>query len=407
MAERRGSDMTLQSGRVIWIVLDGVGLEALPDAPEYADADAATLPHVAAASGGLNLPNMRKLGLGCLAEIAGVLPVTTPAGAYGRFAEKSSGKDSIVGHWELAGVVVDKPFATYPHGFPCQLVRAFAEISGVQPLGNISAGGLSILKEYGAEHVRTGRPILYTSVDSVFQVAAHEDVLPPEKLYDLCRSTKPLTEEYGIARVIARPFVGDVQGGFRRTAGRKDFPTPPPQRTLLECLFAEGYTVTAVGKISDLFAGRGISRSVATVDNSDGMEKVVTSLATLDKGLLMANLIDFDMVYGHRKDAVGFGRALEEFDAWLPQLFNAMRHEDLLVICADHGCDPTTPGSDHTREYVPGLFWSKAMQKGCALGDRQSFSDVAATLADFFRVPGTVAGESFERLLGLTSNINS
>lgn len=399
--------MTRQSKRAIWIVLDGVGLEALPDAGEYSDEDAATLPHVAAACGGLNLPNMRNLGLGCLAEIEGVLPVSNPAGCYGRLAEMSSGKDSIIGHWELAGVVVDQPFATYPHGFPAELVRKFVEISGTQPLGNIPAGGLAILKEFGAEHVRTGRPILYTSIDSVFQVAAHEDVLPPEKLYDLCRAVKPLTDEYGIARVIARPFVGDAQNGFRRTARRKDFPTPPPQRTLLEDLIDKGYMVTAVGKISDLFTGRGISRSIATVDNDDGMEKVVAGLATLDKGLLMANLIDFDMVYGHRKDAAGFGRALEKFDAWLPQLFKAMRFEDLLVICADHGCDPTTPGSDHTREYVPVLLWSKAMRRGCALGDRQSFADVAATLADFFQVPKTLAGESFERLIGLKRDVNS
>ena len=399
--------MTLQSRRAIWIVLDGVGLEALPDAREYSDEDAATLPHVAAACGGLNLPNMRNLGLGCLAEIEGVPPASEPAGVYGRLAETSSGKDSIIGHWELAGVVVNKPFATYPQGFPAELVRKFAEITGAEPLGNISAGGLSILREYGAEHVRTGRPILYTSVDSVFQVAAHEDVLPPEKLYDLCRAVKPLTDEYGIARVIARPFDGDSQGGFRRTAGRKDFPVPPPQKTLLEGLVDKGYMVTAVGKISDLFAGRGISRSVATIDNNDGMEKVIVGLAALETGLLIVNLIDFDMVYGHRNDALGFGRALEEFDAWLPQLFNMMRTEDLLVICADHGCDPTTPGSDHTREYVPVLLWSKAMKRGRALGDRQSFSDVAATLADFFRVPGTLAGESFERLLGLTRTVNS
>jgi len=394
--------MTLQSRRAIWIVLDGVGLEALPDAREYSDEGAATLPHVAAACGGLNLPNMCNLGLGCLAEIEGVPPASEPAGVYGRLAETSSGKDSIIGHWELAGVVVNKPFATYPQGFPAELVRKFAEITGAEPLGNISAGGLSILREYGAEHVRTGRPILYTSVDSVFQVAAHEDVLPPEKLYDLCRAVKPLTDEYGIARVIARPFDGDSQGGFRRTAGRKDFPVPPPQKTLLEGLVDKGYMVSAVGKISDLFAGRGISRSVATIDNNDGMEKVIAGLAALETGLLMVNLIDFDMVYGHRNDALGFGRALEEFDAWLPQLFNVMRTEDLLVICADHGCDPTSPGSDHTREYVPVLLWSKAMKRGRALGDRQSFSDVAATLADFFRVPGTLAGESFERLLGLT-----
>jgi len=393
--------MTPPSGRVIWIVLDGVGLEALPDAWAYGDEDAATLPHVAAACDGLNLPNMQQLGLGCLAEIAGVPPVSTPSGAYGRLAERSSGKDSIVGHWELAGVVVDKPFATYPQGFPCELVERFAEISGAQPLGNVPAGGISVLKEFGAEHVRTGRPILYTSVDSVFQVAAHEDVLPLEKLYKLCRAAKALTDEYDIARVIARPFKGDSLEGFRRTPGRKDFPAPPPRTTLLECLAASGYMVSGVGKINDLFAGRGIDRSVATVDNDDGMAKIITALADLDRGLLMANLIDFDMIYGHRQDALGFGRALQEFDAWLPQLFKSMRTEDLLVICADHGCDPTTPGSDHTREYVPGLLWSKAMERGRALGDRQSFADIAATLADYFQVPGEVAGESFESLLGL------
>ena len=399
--------MTLQSGRVIWIVLDGVGLEALPDAWAYGDEDAATLPHVAAVCGGLNLPNMQQLGLGCLAEIAGVSPVSVPSGAYGRLAERSSGKDSIIGHWELAGVVVDKPFATYPQGFPGELVRKFSEISGTQPLGNVPAGGLSVLKAYGAEHVRTGRPILYTSVDSVFQVAAHEDVLPLEKLYDLCRAAKILADEYDIARVIARPFIGDIQSGFRRTPGRKDFSAPPPQTTLLECLAVSGYMVSGVGKISDLFAGRGIDRSVTTVDNDDGMAKIIAALEDLEQGLLMANLIDFDMVYGHRQDTLGFGRALEKFDAWLPQLFKSMRSEDLLVICADHGCDPTTPGSDHTREYVPALLWSKAMERGRALGDRQSFADIAATLADFFQVPGDMAGESFVRLLGLRRAVNS
>ncbi len=391
--------MTRKSGRVIWIVLDGVGLEALPDAPDYGDEDAATLPHVASACGGLNLPHMQELGLGCLAEIAGVPAVSAPAGVYGRLAERSSGKDSIIGHWELAGVVVDKPFATYPQGFPPELIRRFTEISGARPLGNVSAGGISILREYGAEHIRTGRPILYTSVDSVFQIAAHEAVLPPEKLYDLCQAAKVLTDEYDIARVIARPFIGDVQSGFRRTPRRKDFPAPPPQTTLLECLTSAGYTVSAVGKIDDLFAGRGIARSVTTIDNDDGMKKIVAALAVMDGGLLMANLIDFDMVYGHRRDAIGFGRALEEFDAWLPELFNAMRSEDLLVICADHGCDPTTPGSDHTREYVPALLWSKTMERGRALGDRQSFADIAATLADLFQVPRVVAGESFAGLL--------
>lgn len=387
--------MSMNRGRVVWIVLDGVGLAALPDAKEYGDEGAATLPHVASACGGLNLPNLQRLGIGNLAEICGVPSLVNPCGAYGRLAELSVGKDSVVGHWELAGVVLDEPFATYPQGFPDELVAAFAKIAGVQPLGNVPASGISILKEYGAEHLQTGRPILYTSVDSVFQVAAHETVMAPEELYKLCQAAKPLIDEYNIVRVIARPFVGSEQEGFRRTPHRKDFPAPPPQVTLLDCLTADGYTVSAVGKIHDLFAGRGISRSMSTIDNADGMDKTLVELDALDQGLLMVNLIDFDMAYGHRKDAIGFGRALEEFDVWLPQLYEKMQPDDLLVISADHGCDPTTPGSDHSREYVPVLAWSKLMQGGVNLGDRQSFADLGATLAEYFGVSGLTAGESF------------
>ena len=397
--------MLRNRGRVVWIVLDGVGLEALPDAKAYGDEDAATLPHVASACGGVNLPNLQRLGIGNLAKIEGVPPLTSPCGAYGRLAERSAGKDSIVGHWELAGVVLDKPFATYPQGFPDELVAAFAKIAGIHPLGNVPASGISILKEYGAEHVKTGRPILYTSVDSVFQIAAHEEILPPEKLYQLCHLAKPLVDEYNIARVIARPFVGTELEGFRRTPHRKDFPAPPPQKTLLEGLTDNNYTVSAVGKIYDLFAGRGISRSVTSVNNADGMNKTLTALTALDKGLLMVNLIDFDMAYGHRKDAVGFGRALEEFDAWLPQLYEQMQIDDLLVISADHGCDPTTPGSDHTREYVPVLVWSKSMRVGVDLGDRQSFADLGATLAAYFNVPRLTAGESFLDAIDLNGEI--
>lgn len=397
--------MLRSTGRVVWIVLDGVGLEALPDANAYGDEGAATLPHVASACGGVNLPNLQHLGLGNLAEIEGVPPLAKPCGAYGRLTERSAGKDSIVGHWELAGIILEEPFATYPQGFPPELVAAFAKISGNQPLGNVPASGISILKEYGAEHVKTGRPILYTSVDSVFQIAAHEEILPPEELYQLCHLAKPLVDEYNIARVIARPFVGTEQKGFRRTPLRKDFPTPPPQQTLLEALTDKNYTVSAVGKICDLFAGRGISRSVTSVNNADGMNKTLAELTALDTGLLMVNLIDFDMAYGHRNDAAGFGKALEEFDAWLPQLYEQMRTDDLLVICADHGCDPTTPGSDHTREYVPVLIWSKSMRVGVALGDRPSFADLGATLAAYFNVSGLIDGESFLDAIDLNGEI--
>jgi phosphopentomutase len=393
--------MSIAAKRAVWIVLDGVGLDALPDAKLYGDEEAATLPHVAMACGGLNLPNLQQLGLGSLAEIKGVLPLNAPCGSYGRLAERSAGKDSIVGHWELAGVVVDKPFATYPEGFPDELVDAFAAISGMRSLGNVPAGGISILKEYGAEHLRTGCPILYTSVDSVFQVAAHEDILSPNQLYQLCIKARRLADEYDIARVIARPFEGSEEEGFRRTPRRKDFAKTPPQKTLLDQLSEQNIAVSTVGKIDDLFAGQGIATSVATLDNADGMSKTLKSLAALNEGLLVVNLIDFDMCYGHRKDAVGFGRALEEFDAWLPKLYEQMRYDDLLVICADHGCDPTTEGSDHTREYVPLLVWSKSMATGVALGDRASFADAGATLAAYFDTGALATGESFLDLLGL------
>ena len=398
--------MLMNRGRVVWIILDGVGLEALPDAKDYGDEGTATLPHVATACGGLKLPNLGRLGIGNLADIEGVPPVANPCGAYGRLAERSAGKDSIVGHWELAGVVLDKPFATYPQGFPDKLVAAFAGIVGAQPLGNVPASGISVLKEYGGEHVKTGRPILYTSVDSVLQIAAHEEVLPLEKLYKLCQAVKTLVVEYNIARVIARPFIGSQERGFRRTPNRKDFPVPPPHATLLDVLTAQDYSVSAVGKISDLFAGRGISRSTSTVDNADGMNKTLEELFVLEKGLLMVNLIDFDMAYGHRNDAVGFGRALEEFDEWLPRLQEKMQTHDLLVISADHGCDPTTPGTDHTREFVPVLVWSKSMPAGVNLGTRKSFADLGTTLASYFGVPRLAAGESFIDVLGLPGRIN-
>lgn len=396
--------MVINGKRVVWIVLDGVGVGALPDADQYGDEGAATLPHVAAACHGLKLPNLQRLGLGNLAVIEGVSAHSNPVGIYGRMAARSAGKDSIVGHWELTGVVLDKPFATYPTGFPEPLVEAFADIAGIQPLGNVPAGGISILKEYGAEHVRTKRPILYTSVDSVFQVAAHEEVVPLPDLYALCRAARSLMDEYNIARVIARPFVGNEQVGFRRTPRRKDFPTVPPQATLLEELTARGFEVAAVGKIDDLFAGRGISRTTSSVDNVDGMNKTLEQWSVLENGLLMVNLIDFDMAYGHRRDAAGFGRAMEEFDAWLPQLYARMRPEDLLVISADHGCDPTAPGTDHTREYVPVLVWSKSMRKGAGLGDRSSFADLGATLADYFEVELNGEGRSFADLLNRLSS---
>lgn len=393
----------MRQRRAIWIVLDGVGLGALPDAKDYGDEDAATLPHVAHACGGLRLPNLQALGLGSLADIPGVSAVETPLGACGRMVERSVGKDSITGHWELAGVVLESPFATYKEGFPEELIEALtAAAGGHPPLGNVPAGGISILKRFGAEHVATGRPILYTSVDSVLQIAAHEDVLTPEDLYGLCRKTRLLADRYNIARVIARPFVGSKETGFHRTPGRRDYPVPPPEPTLLEQLTVAGHMVTGVGKISDLFSGQGVPVNHSTVSNEDGMQKVLDVLSSQEAGLVMANLIDFDMAYGHRGDAEGFGKALEEFDRWLPELYRRMNEEDLLIICADHGCDPTTPGSDHSREYVPVLAWSKMMKRGGSLGERRSFADAGATLSEYFSLDGKISGDSFLNQLELS-----
>ncbi len=383
-------------GRGIWIVLDGVGVGALPDADRYGDAAAATLPHVAAACGGLHLPHLAGMGLGTLAEIKGVPPVARPRGAYGKMQEAALGKDSTSGHWELAGVVLDPPFATFPQGFPTTLLREFEALAGKAPLGNVSASGTEIIQALGEEHLRTGRPIVYTSVDSVLQVAAHEEVLPPQELHALCREVRRLADDYQIGRVIARPFVGAAAGAFQRTSRRKDFSMPPPAPTLLDYLSDAGRMVCAIGKISDLFCERGIGQSRPTRDNADGMRTLLAAYADLPPGgLLIANLIDFDMLYGHRQDAVGFGRALETFDAWLPQLQAAMQPGDLLTITADHGCDPTTPGSDHTREYVPLLAWHPQMTGAVGLGIRSGFSDLAATLADFFGLDVALAGQSF------------
>lgn len=387
--------MMRPSGRAVWIVLDGVGVGALPDAADYGDETAATLPHVAAACGGLNLPNLGRLGLGNLADIAGVPPEPSPHGAYGRMCERAAGKDSISGHWELAGVPLDEPFATYPQGFPAELVAEFAKLAGVPPLGNVAASGTAILERFGAEHLQSHRPILYTSVDSVFQVAAHTDVLSEADLYRLCLGARELCDRYRIGRVIARPFQGDPAGGFSRTSGRKDFPMPAPAPTLLDRLAAAGVAVWSVGKLADLFAGRGIARVMPTGDNAEGMARILEAWRELPApGLIAANLIDFDMIHGHRKDASGFGRALEAFDAWLPQLQALLGEKDLLLICADHGCDPLTPGTDHSREYVPVLAWRPGLGQGGALGERQSFADLGATLAEFFGV-NLSAGISF------------
>lgn len=370
--------------RVILITLDGVGVGGQPDAESYGDQDASTLPHVAEACGGLRLPNLARLGLGRIVPIAGVDAVSDPCGLFGRMLELSTGKDTTTGHWELAGLEQGQPFATYPEGFPAAVIDAFTALAGVPPLGNIAASGTEVLKLLGEEHLRTRRPIVYTSVDSVFQIAAHEDVLPRERLYALCQGMRQVLDGYRVGRVIARPFVGTGTDTFKRTEGRRDFSMPPQGDTLLDTMQEAGMTVIGVGKIGDIFTGKGISRSIKSTCNSDGMAKTSEALALIERGMVFTNLVDFDMLYGHRLDARGFGRALEEFDVWLEEFMAELQVGDLLIITADHGCDPTTPGTDHTRESVPLLVWHPGLMQGRGVGVRSSFADVAATIAEIF-----------------------
>jgi phosphopentomutase len=380
--------------RAVVIVLDSVGAGELPDAALYGDQGSHTLGHVAAA-GALEIPTLMALGLGCAVPLRGVPCPPAPTAAYGLMAERSAGKDSVTGHWELMGLVLDRPFPTFPDGFPPNMVAAFEARIGRPVLGNVVASGTAIIDELGAEHIRTGRPILYTSADSVFQIAAHEDVVPLPTLYDWCRAAFAIAVEgAGLGRVIARPFVG-APGAFRRTANRHDYTMPPTGETLLDRLTAHGHQVTAIGKIGDLFAGRGVAETIPTTSDDHGMDVLVDRLEATDRGLLFTNLVDFDTVYGHRNDVAGYARNLERFDRRLAQVLGRLRTDDLLVITADHGNDPGTPSTDHSREYVPVLVHGRGVRGGVALGTRTSFADLGQTLADVFGVSPLAHGTSF------------
>ena len=380
--------------RIILIILDGVGVGALPDAAQYGDQEAATLQHVAASAGGLFLPHLEQLGLGHIVSVKGVEKVASPRGCWGKMAEQSPGKDSITGHWELAGVVLDHPFSVYSDGFPAEIISAFVATTGLNPLGNIAASGTDILRDLGEKHLQTGRPIVYTSSDSVFQIAAHEDIISAEELYSICRQVEKILLPYNVCRVIARPFRGTCSADFYRTSGRHDFPRKPLKETVLDLLQQQGLSTCGIGKIGDLFAGEGLSDSFPTSSNLDGMNKTLQALDKINHGLIMTNLVDFDMLYGHRLDGAGFALALEQFDDWLPSLLKQLSLDDLLIITADHGCDPTTSGTDHSREYVPLLLFSPAISAPQNLGVRRSFADVGATVADNFQIV-LPEGESF------------
>jgi phosphopentomutase len=383
--------------RVALIVLDSVGIGALPDAAEFTDEGANTLGHIAEYKNGLHLPHLKELGLGNIAPIRGVEPVATPRAYYAKMAEISKGKDTTTGHWEFMGIYTDKPFKTYPNGFPEEFIRAFEERTGRKVIGNKPASGTEIIKELGEEHMKTGALIVYTSADSVFQIAAHEEVVPLEELYRICEIARELTldEKYSVIRVIARPFVGEP-GHFTRTANRRDYSVKPPSKTVLNFLKEAGKDVIAIGKISDIYAGEGISHAIHTKSNMDGVDQLLKTVAEDFDGLAFVNLVDFDAKYGHRRDPEGYAQALMEFDARVPEILSALREEDLLIITADHGNDPTHHGTDHTREYTPLLVYGKTLAKpGRSLGVRETFADVGATIAENFAVQAPPIGRSF------------
>jgi len=384
-------------GNAIVIILDGVGVGALPDADEYGDAGSDTLAHTAAHVGGLTLPNLRGLGLGNLHQITGVPPVAEPVAGYGRMAELSKGKDSTTGHWELMGVLTARPYPTYPDGFPEDLIAAFSAATGYDVIGNKAASGTRIIQELGDDHVGTGRLIVYTSADSVFQIAAHEEVVPLEELYRVCAVTRRLLEPpHEMSRVIARPFVG-TSGAYERTPNRRDYSIAPPDHLLLTRLAAQGVPVRAVGKIADLYNDAGISEKVKSKSNAAGMAALADLYGAVDgdDALLLLNLVDFDMLWGHRNNPEGMARDLETFDAWLGGFLAGLRAGDLLLLTADHGNDPTTPSTDHSREYVPLLAKLAGSDRGCDLGVRETFADLGATLAAYFGLDAPQLGTSF------------
>jgi len=381
--------------KICMIVLDSVGIGELPDAEKFGDAGAHTLGHIAERVPTLALPHLRELGLGNIASVAGIAPVERPKGAYGKMAETSAGKDTMTGHWELMGLNVTIPFQTYPNGFPPKLIETFEKETGRRVIGNKPASGTDILDELGEEQMKTGAWIVYTSADSVFQLAAHEEVIPLEELYDACRVARRLTQgEFAVGRVIARPYVGKP-GAFQRTSNRHDYAVKPPAPTVLNVLKDGGKDVIAVGKIGDIFSMEGITESLPTKSNADGVDKTIAVMKRDFNGLCFTNLVDFDSLYGHRRDPVGYARALEAFDRSLPALMETFTERDLLIVTADHGNDPVHAGTDHTREYVPILAWSPGLSGGGSIGVRETFADAGATILENFGLRPMEHGTSF------------
>jgi phosphopentomutase len=382
--------------RIVLIVLDGAGIGAMPDAPEWGDAGSDTLGHILE-SRDLHLPNLQRYGLGNVRPLQNVPPLVHPDGSYGRCALRSNGKDTTTGHWEMAGIILEQAFPTYPNGFPPAVLDRFiseAKVPGV--LGNYAASGTEIIKELGAEHVATGKPIVYTSADSVFQIAAHEQIVQLDRLYEICETARRILDgEHKVGRVIARPFLGEP-GNFYRTENRHDYAIPPPRANLLPALKDEDLDVVCIGKIASIYDSMGVTEDLTAKNNQQSIDQTINALRQDTRGLIFSNLVDFDMLYGHRRDTEGFAKALEHFDSSLPHIEAAMRDGDLMIITADHGNDPTFPGTDHTREYAPLLVYGKSARPGVNLGTRGSLSDIGQTVAENFGLKLT-AGASFLR----------
>jgi phosphopentomutase len=380
--------------RILLVVLDGAGIGAMPDAPEWGDAGSDTFGHILE-SRAVRLPNLQRYGLGNIRPLSNLPPIDNPVGSYGRCALRSNGKDTTTGHWEMAGIILERAFPTYPDGFPPSVIDRFvreADVPGI--LGNVPASGTEILKVLGDEHVRTRKPIVYTSADSVFQIAAHEEVIPLERLYEMCEVARRILDgEHKVGRVIARPFLGEP-GAFYRTENRHDYAVPPPRENLLPALADADLDVVCIGKIASIYDSIGVTQDWTAKNNEQSINQTIKALGDNTRGLIFSNLVDFDMLYGHRRDTEGYAKALEHFDARLPEIESAMRDDDLMMITADHGNDPTFPGSDHTREYAPLLVFGKSARAAVNLGIRTSLSDIGQTIATNFNLQLT-AGRSF------------
>lgn len=380
--------------RAVLLVMDSVGIGEMPDSCEYKDQGCNTLGNITRHVK-LEIPNLQRLGVANIIPLAKITPISQPEANYGKMSEMSKGKDTTTGHWELSGIILDKPFPTFPMGFPREFISSFEARIGREVLGNEVASGTEIIQRLGPEHVRTGKPIVYTSADSVFQIAAHEEVIPIKELMEICQIAREmLSGNLRVSRVIARPFLGQ-EGNYQRTTNRHDFSIEPPEKTLLDHIISAKQKVLAIGKINDIFAGQGISETIPTKGNSDGIAVLIDCLHRNEAGLIFVNLVDFDMMYGHRNNVLGYAQALKEFDASLPQILEALKEEDILFITADHGCDPTTESTDHSREYVPLLVYGSQIMRGKNLGVRDTFADVGATIAEYLGVEPLINGRSF------------